>query len=163
MIDACDGKDSLAVSPRVAVGVVVAQPDFPYSERPMADTDGVPIYGVTDENRKNLWPQSVKRMPQPVMANGQVEEAPTWSTAGDYVLVATGLGRTVAGAAERAYTTVKELQIADMIYRNDIGKRLQEQLPKLHALGYAREFMYDHFQSPLAEVTVPTLANEKAA
>lgn len=161
MLDACEGRDTLQVSPRVAVGVVVAQPDFPYSERKQADTDGVPIYGVTDENRRHLWPQSVKKMPQPVMVDDKVEEAQTWSTAGDYVLVVTGMGRTVASAAERAYTTVKELQIADMIYRNDIGKKLQQQLPTLHAQGYAREFSYDSFGSPLAEPL--TLASVKAA
>lgn len=151
MADACDGKNTLKVSPRVAVGVVVAQPDFPYSERDMADTDGVPIYGVTDENRRMLWPQSVKRMAQPVMANNEVQEAPTWTTAGDYILVVTGLGRTVKIAAERAYATVKQLQVADMIYRNDIGKKLEDQLPQLHALGYAREFTY---QGGMADLTL---------
>lgn len=140
MRDACMGKSTLEVSPRVALGIVVAQPDYPYSERTKAATDGIPIYGVTAENERHLWPQAMKRMPQPVMKDGKLETASTWTSAGDYVLVVTGTGDTVEEAARRAYGTTKELHIPDVIYRNDLEKKVVEVIPELNRLGYAREF-----------------------
>lgn len=151
MVDAMHGKNTLQVSPKVAVGVVIAQPDFPYSTRDEKETDGIPIYGVTDENRRYLWPQSVRRSPQPVMKGEHIEMAPTWTTAGDYLMVVTGCGRTVDEAGRRAYQTVKEIHVPDMIYRIDLHKDLREKLPQLHAFGYAREFRYDDMDEPLKE------------
>lgn len=140
MRDACMGKSTLDVSPRVALGVVVTQPDFPYSERTKAETDGIPIYGVTRENERHLWPQSVKRVPQPVMQDGRLAVSPTWTSAGDYLIIVTGTGDTLDEASRRAYGTVKELHIPDMIYRNELARKVMEVLPRLQALGYAREF-----------------------
>lgn len=160
MLEACNGKDTLEVSPRVAMGVVVTQPDFPYSERTKAETDGIPIYGVTDQNAPYLWPQSVKRVPQPVMKDGHVEMAPTWTSAGDYLLVATGTGETVELAARRAYATVRELHVPDMIYRNEAHEKVIEVLPRLQRLGYAREFLADHSPGRLSERTFESVAEE---
>jgi hypothetical protein len=47
----------------------------------------------------------------------------------------------VQGAIDGAYKRVKELVIPNSpIYRNDIGKRLEVQLPELQALGYAESW-----------------------
>jgi hypothetical protein len=35
-----------------------------------------------------------------------------------------------------------EVSIKDMGYRDDIGEGLKDSLPKLQALGYAKEFVY---------------------
>jgi len=65
-------------------------------------------------------------------------------TAGDYVLIATGDGETVDASAKAAYNVLDTLEVPNSpMYRNDIGKRLEKQLPKLHKLGYATEFNYD--------------------
>lgn len=142
MLDACNGKDTLEVSPQVACGIVVGIPDYPYSNKPRAEREDVPVYGVTDKNRQHIAPQSVKLAKQPVMSGSKVVEKDIWTTADDYLCVVTGMGKTVKKACERAYTTVKELHVPDMIYRDDVGEKLEKQLPKLHAHGYATEFEY---------------------
>lgn len=142
MLDACNGKDTLQVSPQVACGVVVAIPDYPYSNKTNAETSDIPIYGVTEKNRHYLAPQSVKLAKQPVMDGDKVVEKDIWTTAADYLFVATGLGKTVTQACERAYTTLEEIHVPDMIYRDDIGEKLEDQLETLHNFGYATEFEY---------------------
>jgi phosphoribosylamine--glycine ligase len=143
MLDACNGEDTLQVSPQVAVGVVLSQPDYAYSKKTKAETDGIPIYGVTDKNQQYISPQSVKIVPQPTMDGETFTEKPTWTTSGDYIAVVTGMGKTVKKAAERAYGTIKELYIADGMYRDDIGEGMEKCLPELQKFGYASEFEYD--------------------
>jgi phosphoribosylamine---glycine ligase len=143
MYDACAGKDTLKASPKVIAGVVLAQPDYPYSRRPPEETVDIPIYGVTAENEPYLYPQSLKRTPMPDMVAGTVQNVPTWATCGDYVLVVTGTGRTVHQAAMRAYDTLAQLKLADGIYRDDIGEKLAEEIPTLQAHGYATDFLYE--------------------
>lgn len=143
MLDACHGEDTLEVSHKVAVGVVLAQPDYPYSNLTKKETDGIPIYGVTDKNKQYIAPQSVKVVSMPHMDGEKLTEKPTWASAGDYLAVVTGSGRTVKQASERAYATLKELHVPDGMWRDDIGEGLKEKIPKLHALGFATGFEYE--------------------
>jgi phosphoribosylamine---glycine ligase len=140
--DACNGKDTLETSPQVACGIVLAQPDYPYSNKPQPETDGIPIYGVTDKNRRYIAPQCVKVVSQPNMIDGKIVDRDTWTTTGDYIAVVTGLGKTVKKACERAYATLNEIHVADGMYRDDLGEKLETMLPKLHKHGYATEFEY---------------------
>jgi phosphoribosylamine-glycine ligase len=142
MLDACEGRDTLEVSPKVAVGVVLAQPDYPHSNFTKAETDGIPIYGVTRANAPHIWPQSVRRQVMPAMLDEKLGEAPTWVSAGDYLAVVTGTGRTVRQAARRAYETLSELHVPDGMYRDDIGEKLKGELPELQSHGYATEWEY---------------------
>jgi len=142
MLDACNGKDTLEVSPQVACGIVLAIPDWPYSEKKPEEKTDIPIYGVTDKNRQFIAPQSIKLTKQPAMEGEKVVEKEIWTSADDYLGVVTGMGRTVKRACERAYATVKQLHVPDLIYRDDIGERLKEELPKLHKHGFATEFEY---------------------
>lgn len=142
MLDACNGKDTLEVSPQVACGIVLAQPDYPYSLKTKAETEDIPIYGVTSKNQAYIAPQCVKLSRQPEMNGNKIVEKDIWSTAGDYLAVVTGLGKTVEKAAERAYATVDELHVPDLIYRDDVGEKLEKELPKLQAFGFAMEFEY---------------------
>lgn len=142
MYDACEGKDSLEVSPQVACGIVLAQPDYPYSQKTKAETDGIPVYGVTEKNQQYIAPQSVKVVKQPNMEGEKVVEKDTWTTTGDYICVVTGLGKTVKKACERAYSTVDELHVPDLIYRDDVGEKLEKELAELHTHGFATEFEY---------------------
>jgi phosphoribosylamine---glycine ligase len=142
MYDACDGKDTLEASPQVACGIVIAQPDYPYSKKTKAETDGIPIYGVSKDNQKYLSPQAVKIVTQPNMDGEKVTDKSTWTTTGDYICVVTALGKTIKQSCERAYKTVKELHIPDMIYRDDIGEKLEKELPELQKHGYVTEFSY---------------------
>ena len=143
MLDACNGEDTLEVSTSIAVGIVVAQPDYPYSHATKRETENVPIYGVTPKNRKHIAPQSVKVTTMPQMDGDTVIDGEMWATAGDYLAVVTGTGRSVKQAAERAYGVVKELDISDVIYRDDVGEKLKDEIPDLQKLGYAVDFTYE--------------------
>ena len=79
----------------------------------------------------------------PDMDGDKVVERDIWATAGDYLMVVTGTGKTVAQACERAYKTVKDINVPDMIYRDDIGEKLKDEIPELQAHGYATEFEYE--------------------
>jgi len=142
MLAACNGEDTLEVSPQVACGVVIAQPDYPNSKLTKRELADIPVYGVTDANRKYIHPQSIgiKRMPD--MEGDTVVERDIWTTTGDYLAVVTGLGKTVSQACERAYRTVREIHVPNVMYRDDIGEKLEESLPKIQSYGYATEFKW---------------------
>ena len=142
MLDAINGKDTLQVTDEVAIGVVIAQPDFPYGNLKEEDKAGMPIYGVTEKNRKYLHPQSVKIDTLPQMEGNKTVEKPMWSSAGDYLMVVTGTGKTISQAKKRVYKTVDDICVPNMLYRNDIGDRLQESIPELRKHGYATSFEF---------------------
>lgn len=142
MLDAAEGEDTLEVDYSIACGIVLAQPDYPYSMASKADTLDIPITGPSTGNRKYVHPQSVKMARLPVMKGEEITEKKIWATCGDYVAVVTGTGKTVTQARDRAYKVVGEIEIPDMMYRDDIGEKLQDELPKLHAHGFATEFKY---------------------
>ena len=143
MLDACNGDDTLDVSTDIAVGIVIAQPDYPYSHLTKKETTDIPIYGVSAKNMKYIQPQCVKMAKLSDMDGDKVVEREIWATAGDYLAVVTGMGKTVSQACERAYATVKEIDVPDMIYRDDIGEKLSEEIPELQKMGYATEFKYE--------------------
>lgn len=144
MLDALQGRDSFEVYPEIAVGVVVAIPDFPYGHLSRKDVCGYPVWGMTDKNRYWIHPCEMMLGEAPVLENGKLKKEAMMVTAGDYVLVTTGAGSSVDAAREGAYKHLKELEIPNSpIYRNDIGKRLETQLPELQKLGYATEWKWD--------------------
>lgn len=142
MLDACEGEDTIEVDYSVACGVVLAQPDYPYSERGKTEVSDIPIYGPSQGNKKFVHPQSVKMAVLPAMKGEEVADKRMWATCGDYVAVVTGTGKSVRQACERAYKVIKEIEIPDMMYRDDIGEKLEEELPALHKFGFATEFKY---------------------
>lgn len=136
MRDLLDGKDSLRVSYDVAIGVVMAQPRFPYGGAPEELTVGNPIQGIA-ENYDDLHCVNVILGKGPIMQDGKIAEGPTYQTSGEYVLVATGLGKSIEKARAKVYRTVKEVKFANSIWRDDIGEKVQAALPALHRFGYA--------------------------
>jgi phosphoribosylamine---glycine ligase len=76
------------------------------------------------------------------MDGDQVVEKDMWATCGDYVAVVTGTGKSVKQATERAYNVVKEISVPDLMWRDDIGEKLEKELPELQKHGYATEFTY---------------------
>lgn len=135
MKDLLNGKDSLKVSYDVAIGVVMAQPDYPYDNAPQEQVNGVPIRGDYDVlGDLHLVEAMMGR--GPVMDGGQVTEQPTYQTAGTYVAVATGLGKTVERARKRVYSTVEAVHFPNRMYRTDIGEKVIKALPGLHKHGY---------------------------
>ncbi|MBA0084310.1 MAG: hypothetical protein HRJ53_04875 [Acidobacteria bacterium Pan2503] len=144
MLDALDGGvDTLQVSYDVAVGIVIAHPDFPYDQKPAEEVGGIPIYGIDRGVMRYLAPQGVRIQTMPVVKDGLLTEQPIWCTSSTYAMVATGLGASVRQAADRAYAVVEKVHLANKIYRDDIGEQMEECLPKLHAHGYATGMDYD--------------------
>jgi phosphoribosylamine---glycine ligase len=141
MFDALNGEDTLQVSEEIAVGIVLAHPMFPY-DTPVDEGSNVPVYGVTKKNVKYIQPQGIKMAKMPDMEGERIVERAIWATSGNYIAVVTGMGKSVKQASERAYRTVKEINISNKIYRDDIGEALEEELPRLQKHGYAKGFVY---------------------
>ena len=100
-----------------------------------------PVYGVTRGNQPHIHPQAVQLAKHPTLDKAG-EEKSVWTTAGDYVAVVTGFGNSVSQSTKRAYKTVENLHIANLIVRDDVGEGLKEQLPKLHKMEYALHCNY---------------------
>lgn len=142
MRDACEGEDTMDCNTAIAAGVVIAQPDYPYSSLTKKETTDIPIYGISDKNKRFIAPQGVKLTKMPDMDGEKVVEREIWASCSDYLAVVTGTGSSVSQACERAYGVIEDLHVPDMIYRDDIGEKLAEEIPKLHALKFATEFDY---------------------
>ena len=137
MKDAIDGKNSLQASYEIGVCVVLSQPDFPYGNLPKEDTEGIPIYGLHKGNLKHVQPSGVMIQKTADMDGEKIVERDIWVTASEYIGVVTALGSTVKVAAKRAYKTVDELHVANLIVRDDIGEGLEKGLPAIQKHGYA--------------------------
>lgn len=122
MKDALNGKESLQVDDRTAIGVLMAAPPFPYPDEE-GEAEGLLIRGI-EEEWENVAPWQVRL------------EKDEYLTTGPYVAVATALATDVHDAIPQVYATVDRIKFPNRIVRNDIGERLEEQLPKLKSLGY---------------------------
>jgi len=142
LLDLWNGKDAKIFDmDTVATGVVVSIPDYPYSHLTRKEVTGVPVYGI--EDMTYIHPCEMMMGVAPQRAGNTIVDMPMLVTAGDYVLVATGIGETVRDASRAVYRTLEKLSIPNSpMYRTDIGKRLQKQLPQLHELGYAKGLEY---------------------
>ena len=141
MRDLLDGKDSLKVSTDVAIGVVMAQPRYPYNTSLPEHVEGNPIHGV-EGVLKDAHLVAAMIGKGPIMEGGKVVDRPIYETTGEYVLVATGLGKTVQKARKKVYGVVDEIHFSDALYRTDIGAALEKELPKLHKAGYALDVVF---------------------
>ena len=139
MLEALRGKDKFQATQDIAVGLVVAQPDFPYSNFTKTETEGIPIYAPES---KDIQPQSVKIEKQPTMEGGKVVEKDIWSSCGDYLAVVTGTAGNISSARKKAYDLMDKIEVPNKLFRDDVGEKLKEKLPILHKLGYAEAFNY---------------------
>jgi phosphoribosylamine---glycine ligase len=131
MADLVHGDDTLDVSTDVAVGVVLTHGDFPTSHDPGGTWEGYPIKGAGNEG---VHLQQVMRgLVQ--TATGRESEL---LTAGNYLMVCTGTGKTIRQAKDNAYDVAWGISLpSNLMFRTDIGDRLKRDLPKLHQHGYA--------------------------
>lgn len=139
---------------KIAVGVVMALPEFPYGRTPVENMTGVPIYGLANQTRqlggrsvvrpqRHVHPCAMMWGSSPMDVEGKVVTTPCLTTAGDYVLVATGTGSTIRSARGVALRTLDGLQApASPFWRPDIGQRLRDQLPKIQSHGYADQMLF---------------------
>jgi phosphoribosylamine---glycine ligase len=113
----------------VAVGVVLALPPYPNPPRDYADVIGVPIH------------RSIGASFHPCECKAGTKTL--YETAGGYVGIVTGTGTSVSQAARRAYGALKIISMpASPFWRNDIGRRLKKDLPRLQEHGFAAGMEY---------------------
>ena len=143
MLDCIHGKNTLEVEYETCVGVVMANADFPFNKRSEEDyldfpvlTDGVP--------HENLHPCEMKLSKTMKMIDGELcENIPELGTAGSYIIVLTGTGKTISEAKDMAYKHVKMVKLGnDPQYRTDIGERCEKGLVKLRKHGYCQGWKY---------------------
>lgn len=143
MLDLIDGKDTLKVSKDAVCGVVISIPDYPYSNLTKKECSGYPIWNLTMEDAtKNFHMSEVQWGKAPAMVGDKIKlDVPMFVTAGDYIMTVTGTGKTVSDAKDKAYKNIKDkVEIPNSImYRTDIGCRLENQLTELHKLGFSKD------------------------
>jgi len=143
MKDSLMGLDTFEPHQEIAVGVLAAMKDFPYSTMSRELMCGFPVWGVDEKNRYFFHPVSLMAGTGPDLEKGKLKEMPLMVSAGNYLLVMSGIGKTVEQAAEHAYENLSTIELANSpLYRTDIGKRLEHQLPELQAMGYATSWEY---------------------
>lgn len=140
MVDLIEGRDTLKVSSKVACGVVISMPDYPYSKLTKAECSGYPLFGIKEED-EDIRLNEVK---MGVAPNDTGHDEPCLVTTGPYICVVNGVAETVSEASEKAYKIIKKkIEIPNSIgYRSDIGNRLKIQLPILQSLGYCEDLDY---------------------
>lgn len=140
MAELLHGYDTLEVKDKICTGVVVSMGDFPFSYKTREENSGIPIY--CDQN-ENIHPAEVKGGIASHVVGNKLVDMPTWLSAGNYLLIATGLGNSVSSSAKKAYEVIEDIEIPNSPgYRTDIGERLKKQLPELQRLGYCKTITY---------------------
>jgi phosphoribosylamine---glycine ligase len=139
---ALEGRDEFRPRQEIAVGVVMTHGDYPLDVDKHKEWAGFPL-----RYDPEMWPhfhwQMVKQGLEPVLTEEGLEHQQAIVTAGNYVAVATGSGAVVADAMARAYAAADSLKWpSNVMFRTDIGRKLQWELPRLQALGYAKGVEY---------------------
>ncbi len=111
------------------LGVRIVVPPFPFDDEPTFESfskNGAIVFKKPNYNGIHI--EDVKEV------KGQ------WLIAGTsgVVLIVIGTGQTMLQAKTQAYSRIKNIMIANMYYRTDIGDRWVEDSDKLHNWGYLR-------------------------
>lgn len=140
MRDLLDGYDTLECRNGIATGVVVTMGDFPFNNKNRNENLNIPIY--CDQN-ENIHPAELMGGMSAHVVGNKLVDMPTWVSAGNYLLVATGVANSVSASSKKAYEVIKGISIPNSPgYRTDIGLRLKTQLPELQKLGYCKDINY---------------------
>lgn len=139
LLDLAQGRDAKNWDlDTIALGVVMSIPDYPYSHITRKETNGIPIYGMKELTDPSVHPCYMMMGEAPIERDGKIVKEQMLLSAGDYVLVTTGTGKTITQAKKGAYQTLKRLSMPNSpMYRTDIGNRLKKQLPLIQQHGYA--------------------------
>ncbi len=150
LMDLWEGKDAKNWElDKVAMGVVLSIPDYPYSHLTKKEVSGVPIYCGEKAMNCLSMPLSIhlceaKMGEAPHQVGEKIITQPCIVTAGDYILVASGTGATVSEAKKESYKALKTVSLPNSpMYRTDIGNRLKKQIPELNRLGFATNLVFN--------------------
>jgi phosphoribosylamine--glycine ligase len=140
MKDACDGRNTFQPHPDIALGVFLAMPDFPGHHLKEDQLSGFPVWGLDNSNRYFFHPFQMK-------AGKGIDDkgatVPMMVTCGNAIATVTGCGKTISMAKKDAYGHVDQLEIPNsLMYRTDIGDRLEKQLPILQKYGYCTSWIH---------------------
>lgn len=142
MADLLHGKDSLEVSTETAVGVLLVHGNFP-QDGDDKYWSGYPVDGLDAELRHSLHYQQMKSGQIPILVGGKTIEIAADVTAGSYLMIVSGTGRTVSSAQKDVYEKIKRISLpSNLGYRTDIGDRLAADLKELQSNGYAKGMVY---------------------
>lgn len=140
MKDACEGHDTFQPHPDIALGVFLAMPDFPGHYLKEDQLSGFPVWGLDNSNRYFFHPFQMKAGKG---IDNKGAAVPMMVTCGNAIATVTGCGKTVQMAKKDAYEHVDQLEIPNsLMYRTDIGDRLEKQLPILQKYGYCTSWIY---------------------
>jgi phosphoribosylamine--glycine ligase len=141
MGDLLYGKDSLRTSSQIAVGVVMVHGDFPKCKDPPGTWAGFPIEGL--DNSPAVHFQQVQMDETHRVVGKKVVKEEMFLTAGVYPMVLTGSAGTVSVAKDRAMVEVEKISWpSNLMYRIDVGDRLEEELKELQKHGYATDMRF---------------------
>jgi len=135
------GKDTLKVSYDPHIGVVCAQRPFPYAEGSPDETEGKPIYGLEDV-WEQIHPVQMYVSKGFTMTGDAITTGNVHRTSGGYVMVATGSGSTVSKARKDVYGTIAQIEMSDLLVRDDVGESMEQELPKFRKFGYWKDLEY---------------------
>jgi phosphoribosylamine--glycine ligase len=137
-----DGDDTFEPMPDIAVGIVMSIPPWPNKNPEPKASNGIPVWGLDDENEYRPYLAPCELVSGMAPDDNGVDQR-CMVSAGEYLVVATGLGDTVSEAARQAYAAADSVEIPNNPqYRTDIGKRLKQDIPALQKMGFATEWAY---------------------
>jgi hypothetical protein len=119
-----EGSSSLTPLNQWVCSVMLSVPPFPYTVHSLPTA----LTGVIPANLKHLWLSDAMR------ENGR------WMTTGSHGKVGyvTSRGTTISESCRRAYRTIRNLQIQDLQYRNDVGRDIGPLLVSLRNNGWIK-------------------------
>jgi phosphoribosylamine--glycine ligase len=127
----------------IAIGLVLAIPDWPYSHATRKEVVGVPIYGLDQRVIEHVHFAAAMAGEAPVSDGGEIVRLPCYVTAGDYVAVVCGTGDTVQSARRMAYRNIERIEMpSSPFYRIDIGARLAKDIDELNRHGFAARMRF---------------------
>jgi len=164
LLDLTQGKDTLRVDESVATCVVLSQPDYPYDKIPVEQQVGIPILGITKENRKFIKLFLAMQTKVPEIIDGKIQYVNEFATTGGFIMCCIGIGGSIQESQDRVYKLVKSIEIPNsLMYRTDIGDRLEYQIPILHSLGYFNDIEYGvNFKYKQEDVNQKTSDNQRS-
>lgn len=135
------GQDTLQVSSDVSVGVVLSHGQYPYTTKERPKECNVPIRNVPTNRFVRL--DGVQLGSAPVRVGNTIQEIELPVTAGTWLGTMVGCAPTVDAARDKAYNLCWKIDMpSNLMFRTDIAKRLEDQLPELQRHGYATGMTY---------------------